>query len=48
MKVGTPLIDSRVRAGAALEVSVVICTYTMDRWTDLERAVESVPAQPLR
>jgi len=30
---------------AALEASVVICSYTLDRCADLERAVESVLAQ---
>jgi len=33
------------RAGAAVEASVVICSYTMRRWTDLGRAVESALAQ---
>lgn len=28
------------------DVSVVVCTYSMDRWGDLERALESVLAQP--
>ena len=30
----------------ASDVSVVVCTYSMDRWGDLQRAVESVLAQP--
>lgn len=32
---------------SALTVSVVICTYTMERWDDVARAVESVRAQTL-
>jgi len=40
----TPVV-AFARAGAAVEASVVICTYTMKRWADLELAVESALAQ---
>jgi len=33
------------RTPGAIRASVVICTYTMERWDDLERAVESSLAQ---
>jgi len=45
MTPATALVDPGVNADITPEVSVVICTYTLDRWTDLERAVESVLAQ---
>jgi GT2 family glycosyltransferase len=33
------------RSRSALSVSVVICAYTAERWTDLEAAIQSVRAQ---
>ncbi|MEA2973849.1 MAG: glucosyl-dolichyl phosphate glucuronosyltransferase [Actinomycetota bacterium] len=38
-------VEVEVEVGTTLSVSVIICAYTLDRWADIIRAVESVQKQ---